>query len=174
MIEEATRALIKLFRTIEPNTVLGNAPLTELAQLPAIVLNGPVAVIKKPLTNDNNRITAYDRENYIAVDEVAPRWYDLNFSVAIACNSALELVKLMEECSRLSQRARVIEAVSEERKRIYSWSWRNLPSMYNVPDISEVCEGRGELVIHDVEAYSNIRETIPLIREFILDARSES
>ncbi len=173
MIVETTRALIRLFKTIEPNTILNAGNVVEIATLPAIVLNGPVAVEKKRLMRDPERITAIDIENNIAVREVPPRWYDLQFSVAFSCKSTLELIELMEECSRLAQRSNLLKAENDERTRMYSWAWRTLPSVYNVPNISEVCEGRGELVIHDVEAYSGIRENIPLIKVIDIDVNNE-
>ena len=170
MIVAATRSLIRLFKTIEQNTILSAGNIAELATLPAIVLNGPVAVEKKRLHRDPERITAYDYENNIAVSEVVPRWYDLQFGVAFSCKSTLELVEIMEKCSRLNQSAKVLKAEGEERTREYSWAWRNLPSVYNVPNISEVCEGRGDLVIYDVEVYSNIRETAPLVQNFSISS----
>lgn len=174
MITETVRELIKLFRTIEPNTVLSNGTLTELSQLPAIVLSGPIAVEKKRLMRDAERITAVDIDNDTAVREVPPRWYDLRFNVSFSCASMLELVQLMEECSRLVQREPLLTAVNDDRTRQYSWAWREFPSAYNVPDISEVSEGRGELVIFDVEAYSGIQEIVPLIKVIDVDINEDN
>ncbi len=42
MILETTTALVQLFKTIEPNTHLLAGSIVELANLPAIVLTGPV------------------------------------------------------------------------------------------------------------------------------------
>ena len=169
MITAATRALIKLFKIIEPNTILSAGSITEISELPAIVLSGPIAGEKRRMRREFEEITAYDRENNTATVERAPRWYDLSFNAAFSCKSTLELVKLMEECSRLNQREPVIEAIDEQdssRKRIYSWAWRNLPSVYNAPNLSEVCEGRGDLIIYDVEVYNGLYREVPLIQEF--------
>ena len=169
MITAATRALIKLFKIIEPNTILSAGSITEISELPAIVLSGPVATEKRRMRREFEEITAYDRENNTATVERAPRWYDLSFNAAFSCKSTLELVKLMEECSRLNQAHPVIEAIDEQddtRRRIYSWAWRNLPSVYNAPNLSEVCEGRGDLIIYDVEVYNGLYREVPLIQEF--------
>ena len=164
MILETTRALIKLFRTVEPNTHLSAGNIVELAELPAVVLSGPVAVEKKRLMRDPERITATDMEAHTVVKEVPPRWYDLQFSVVFSCKSTLELMGLMEKCSRLAQGCKLLRAEGEERTREYLWGWQRPPGVYNVPNISEVCEGRGDIVVYDVEVYSGIRETVPLIQ----------
>ncbi len=164
MIVETTRALVRLFRTVEPNTHLSAGGIVELAKLPAIVLSGPIATEKKRLMRDSERITAIDLESKVAVREVPPRWYDLRFSVAFSCKSTAELLELMEKLSRLGQGFKVLKAEGKERTREYLWSWQMLPSVYNEPNISEVCEGRGDLIIYDVEVYSGIRENVPLIR----------
>ena len=53
MIEETTRALIKLFREqIEENTVLSAGSIVEITTLPVIVLNGPTLTEKKRLMRD--------------------------------------------------------------------------------------------------------------------------
>ena len=174
MIVETTRALVKLFKTVELNTHMSVGSIVELAALPAIVLNGPVATEKKRLMRDPERIAAYDYENKAAVTEVPPRWYDL---VAFSCKSTLELVDLMERCSRLAQSAKLLkaepEAWEEGRTREYLWAWQRPPSVYNVPNISEVCEGRGDLIVYDVEVYSGIQETVPLIRSFELEVKAD-
>jgi len=165
VIVETTRALIRLFKTVEPNTHLSAGNIVELAKLPAIVISGPIATEKKRLMRDPERITVIDLENKVAVREVPPRWYDLRFSVALSCKSTLALVELMETCSRLAQGYKVLKAEGEERTREYLWSWQTPPSVYSEPNISEVCEARGDLIVHDVEVYSNIRENVPLITE---------
>ncbi len=176
MIVAATRALIKLFRKIEPNVILSAGNITELSELPAIILSGPVASEKRQMRRDGETIANYDYENQTAIVEKAPRWYDLSFNIAFSCKSSLELVKLMEECSRLVQAYPVIEAIDEEddtRRQFYKWSWRSLPSVYNVPNLSEVCEGRGDLIIHDVEVYSELYREEKLIQKFNLSTEIE-
>lgn len=163
MIAATTRSLVRLFKTIEPNTHLSAGSIVELAKLPAIVLSGPIATEKKRLMRDPERITVIDLESKIAVREIPPRWYDLRFSVAFSCKSTAALLELMEKFSRLEQGHKVLKAEDGGRTREYLWSWQTSPSVYNVPNISEVCEGRGDLVVYDVEVYSGIRENIPLI-----------
>ena len=170
MIVETTRALVRLFKTVEPNTHLSNGSIVELAELPAIVLSGPIATEKKRLMRDPERITAYDYENRIAVEEVPPRWYDLAFSVAFSVRrDPVALMELMEKFSRLAQSHKLLKAESAERTREYLWAWQRPPSVYTAPNISEVCEGRGDLIVYDVEVYSGIQETVPLIQSFKLD-----
>ncbi len=169
MIVETTRALKRLFVNVEPNTHINAGSIVELAELPAIVLSGPVATEKKRLMRDPERIAAYDQESLTAVKEVPPRRYDLTFSVAFSCKSTLALMELMEKCSRLAQSFKLLKAENEKRAREYLWAWRKFPSVYNVPNISAVCEGRGELVVYDVEVYSNIQEIVPMIQNFGLE-----
>ena len=170
MIVETTRALKRLFETVEPNIHVNAGSIVELAELPAIVLSGPIATEKKRLMRDPERIEACDRETMRVVKEVPPRWYDLSFSVAFSCKSTLSLIELMEKCSRLSQSHKLLRAESEERTREYLWAWQKPPSVYNVPNISQVCEGRGDLIIYDVEVYSGIREVETLIQNFELES----
>lgn len=174
MITETTRALIKLFKGLEPNTHLSAGSIVELAELPAIVLSGPVATEKKRLMRDPDRIVAYDYENGVAVKEIPPRWYDLTFNAAFSCKSTLELVELMERCSRLAQSHKLLTAEGEERTRQYLWAWQRPPSVYNVPNVSEVCEGRGDLIVYDVEVYSDIRETVPMITKVSLELKAKN
>ena len=86
----------------------------------------------------------------------------------------MALVELMERCSRLAQSHKLLTAEGAERTRQYLWAWRMPPSVYNVPNISEVCEGRGDLIVYDVEVYSGIQEIVPLIRDVKLDIRAKN
>jgi len=169
---ETTRALVRLFKSIEPNTHLSAGSIVELARLPAVVLSGPVAVEKKRLARDAERLTAIDMEEMEAAREVPPRWYDLQFDVALSCRSTLELVEMMERCSRLVQASPLLTAEGGGRVRRYVWAWRTPPGVRDAPDISQVAEGRGELAVFDVEAYSGLREISPLIR--VVDIGIES
>ena len=170
MIVETTRALVRLFKTVEPNTHLSAGSIVELAELPAIVLSGPIATEKKRLMRDPERITAYDYENKIAVEEVPPRWYDLVFNVAFSVRrDPVALMELMEKFSRLAQGHKLLKAENETRTREYLWAWQRPPGVYTAPNISEVCEGRGDVIIYDVEVYSGIQETVTLIQSFNFD-----
>ena len=74
MIVAATRALIKLFRKIEPNVILSAGNITELSELPAIILSGPVASEKRQMRRDGETIANFDYKNQTAIVEKAPRW----------------------------------------------------------------------------------------------------
>ncbi|MDR1021025.1 MAG: hypothetical protein LBL73_09730 [Synergistaceae bacterium] len=163
MILATARALMKALRDIEPNTQLSQGAITELASLPALVLTGPAVQEVTRLRRDAERITAKDIGGSVAVREVPPRWYDLRFNAAFAAKSNIGLMEIMERCSRLPQRKPLLRAEGEERTREYSWRWGAFPSAASNPNVSGVCEGRGEIVISDVEVYSDIRETVPLI-----------
>ena len=63
MIVPVTRELIKLFRRIEPNTVLSAGNITEISELPAIVLSGPVVNEKKRMRREHEEIT--DRKSVV-------------------------------------------------------------------------------------------------------------
>lgn len=166
MIEETTRSLIRLFRQhVEENTVLSAGSIVEMAKLPAIVLNGPMLTEKKRLMRDPERITAIDIEAGEAVREIPPRWYDLRFDVNISCESNLELVGLMEELSRLNQECPLLDAVNDIRERKYLWRWEKVPDVMTVPNISQVFQSQGRLIVFDVEIYSEIREVWPLIQK---------
>ena len=169
MILAATRALIQLFKSMEPNTHLSPGSIVELATLPAIILTGPVVheVFRKQ--RDAERITAIDEDSRIAVHEKPPRWYNMQFNVAFSCAASMDLLKFLEACSRLPQQYPVIKAEGEERTREYSWSWKTFPSAYPAPNVSEVIEGRGELMVYDVEVYSDMREIVPLVEVFDVD-----
>ena len=166
MIVETTRTLIKMLRSeICENVVLSAGNIVELSKLPAIILNGPALSEKKRLAHDSERIYAIDLENEIAVSEVPPRWYDLRFGVNISCESSLAMLDFIEKFSRLSQQKRLLKAVNELREREYLWEWRTLPGLDTDPNISQVFQGHGEIVIYDVEIYSGIQEIWPLIKK---------
>lgn len=172
MIVEAIRELVKCFRTIEQNTHLNTGGIVELARLPAIVLNGPSLAEKKRLARDAERLTAIDNDDLISAREVPPRWYDVRFDVNLAAGSVPELLGLLAGCARLPQSVPLLTAKTAERERRYSWGWITPPSYSGAPNISEVAEGRGALVIHDVEIYSGIREIVPLILSIEADINS--
>jgi hypothetical protein len=172
MILETTRALVQLFKEIEPNTHLSPGSIVELAKLPAIILSGPIAVEVTRRQRDGERITVVDVENGIAVRDKPPRWYNLQFSVAFSCNATIDLLQIMENCSRLPQAHPLLQAVGEERTREYSWAWKTFPAVQAVPNVSEVVEGHGELTIYDVEVYGDLRETVPLIRVIEIDVET--
>ena len=170
MIEEATRALIKLFREhVEENTVLSAGSIVEVAKLPVIVLNGPALTEKKRLMRDPERITVIDEEAGQAIREIPPRWYDLRFDVNISCESNLELVNLFEKLSRVNQAHMLLTAKNEERERQYVWSWEIPPQVSTNPNISQVSQGRAGIIVYDVEVYSGIREVWPLLEKVSID-----
>ena len=168
MIVETTRALIRMLReNVNNNVILSAGSILEISKLPVLVLSGPVLTEKKKLAHDGERLRAIDLENLEAVYEIPPRWYDLKFNVNVSCESNLELLEMIEAFSRLNQSKRVIQAVNDERERFYSWSWRVMEGADVSPNISQVYQGKGTITIYDVEIYSNIRETVPLIRKVI-------
>ena len=174
MITETVRELIKLFRAeIFENVVLSAGSIVEISQLPIIVLNGPVLNEKTRLMRDPDRIVAIDIENEKAIYEVPPRWYDLHFDVNISCKSSLELINLLEELSRLNQKKYLITAKNDLRERQYIWRWTSFASFDTNPNISQVFQGRGEIIIYDVEIYSGIQEVWPLIKQVNVDIEKD-
>ena len=169
MILETTRALIRLFKTVEPNTQLSAGSIVELAKLPAVILSGPILQEVKRKRRDGERLTVIDKESNTAIREVPPRWYDLQFNVAFSCESSIDFLKLVWNCSVLSQQYPLLQAVGEERTREYSWEWRVPPALQTVPNVSQIVEGRGEITVYDVEVYGNLRESVPLIRVVEID-----
>jgi hypothetical protein len=164
MILETTRALVQLFKGVEPNTHLSSGSIVELAKLPAIILIGPVVQEVARRQRDGERITVVDEDNGTAIRDKPPRWYNLQFDVTFSCTATMDLLRIMESCSRLPQKNPLLRATSAERARDYSWAWKTFPSVQTVPNVSEVVEGRGELTIYDVEVYSDLRDVVPLIR----------
>jgi hypothetical protein len=169
VILETTRTLVQLFKEVEPNTHLSPGSIVELAELPAIVLSGPIAQEVKRRQRDGERITVIDEENGEAVREKPPRWYNLQFIVMFSCTAVADILRIMESCSRLPQKHPLLRAADGERVREYSWAWRTFPAVQSFPNVSEVVEGRGELTVYDVEVYGDIRETVPLIRIVEID-----
>lgn len=170
MIEATTRALIRLFREhVEESTVLSAGSIVELSRLPAVVLDGPALSEKKRLNRDPERITAIDTEAGLAVREIPPRWFDLRFDVSISCESNLDLLMLFEKFSRVNQVHSLLNAISNERERQYLWRWAMPPHVSTAPNISQVFQGRAEIIIYDVEVYSEIQEIWPLIQKVSAD-----
>ena len=166
MILETTQALIKLLReNIEQNTTLSAGAITEISTLPAIVLTGPSLTEKKRLMRDPERITAIDYEAGVAAREIPPRWYDLRFDVSVACESNLGLLELIEKFSRLNQSHITLTAKNADRERVYTWAWNLMASSDVFPNVSQVFQCKGEIIVYDVEIYSNIREEYSLITE---------
>ena len=147
------------------NVVLSAGSIVEITKLPVVILNGPELKEKKQLARDPDRIVAIDIENEKAVYEVPPRWYDLHFDVNVSCKNNVELLSLIENFSRLSQRRRLLTAENEKRERKYTWGWHSIVSSAVNPNISQVYQGHGEIVIFDVEVYSDIQEIWPLIQK---------
>ena len=172
MIEGTVRELIKLFQDhVEENTVLSAGSIVEIAKLPVIVLNGPMVTETKRLMRDPERITVIDEESGKAVREVPPRWYDLRFDVDITCSSSLELIGLMEKCSRLNQAYPLLNAQEDGRERQYLWRWEKFPDAVTAPNISQVYQGRGGLIVYDVEICSGIREVWSLIEKIEIEVQ---
>ena len=170
MITEAVRALIRLLREkVHENVVLSAGSIVEIAKLPVIVLNGPTLTEKKRLMRDPERITVIDEEAGQAVREVPPRWYDLNFDVNVTCESNLELLELITKFSQLSQSNPLL--MTSKGKYLWAMS-RPLGSAVS-PNISQVYQGSGELIIYDVAIYSDIREVWPLIANINIERKVE-
>ena len=174
MLVETTRAIIRLLRDkISNNVALSAGSIVEISKLPVIVLTGPDLTEKKKLGHDGERLTATDLENLEAVYEIPPRWYDLKFNVNVTCESNLELLSMIEAFSRLNQSDRVICAKNDERERFYTWSWQDIAGASVIPNVSQVYQGRGIITVYDVEIYSDIRETVPLIRKVIAEIEQD-
>ena len=174
MITATTRALIRAFRTAEPNTHLAQRSIVELETLPAVILTGPLLQEVAKRQRDAERITSIDIEEGKAIREKPPRWYNMRFNVAFTAVSNIDLLAVMEKCSRLPQTTPLLRAEGAERVREYSWRWSAFPSINYAPNISEVCEARGELTVDDVEVYSDVRELVPLIVTVCLDLPHET
>ena len=174
MITETVRALIKLFREeIFDNVILSAGNIVEISKLPVLILNGPTLHEKKRLARDSERIVAIDLDESKAIYEVPPRWYDLHFDISISCKSNLELIELIEKLSRLNQKNKLITAKNKSRERQYTWEWHNMAGFATDPNISQVFQARGEIVIYDVEVYSGIQEVWPLIRKIKIDIEQD-
>ena len=185
MIVETTRELIRTFqelffemypeifgnlspeeqkKELAKRVVLSAGAITEISQLPVIVLNGPILREKKRLMRDPARITKIDDGK--AIREVPPRWYDLRFDVSLACESNLELLELIEKFSQLNQSHITISAKNDDRgERIYTWSWNLMAGSDVLPNGSQVFQGKGEIIVYDVEIYSDVINEVPLISE---------
>ena len=170
MIVETTRALIKMLRgSVNSEVVLSAGSIVEITKLPVLILNGPELTEKKKKMRDPEVMTSIDIESLQDVREMVPRLYDLRFAVNVTCESNLALLEMIEGLSRLNQAQKVIRAVNEDRVREFSWDWRVMAGSDVSPNISQVYQGKGSIVIYDVEVYSNIREYWPLIREIQVD-----
>ncbi len=167
MITATTRALIKLLRDyINENTVLSAGSIVEISKLPVIVLNGPVLRKKLRLNRPAEKITVIDSENNQAIKSKSPSWVDLIFNVNFTCESNIELLEMIADFINLSRNIPLIKA-ENERKREYTWNWRNMPSNAVSPNVSQVYQGNGEIIIYDVEIYNDLaqNEIYSLIEE---------
>ena len=92
----------------------------------------------------------------------------------ISCRSSIELLELIEKLSRLAQSEKLLTAKNEKRERQYLWAWQSMASFAVEPNISQVFQGKGEIIIYDVEIYSGIQsEEYQLIHETALEITTE-
>ncbi|WP_321822926.1 FtsZ/tubulin family protein [Pyramidobacter piscolens] len=175
MILESTRALLRLFKTVEPNTHLSPGGITELEAVPAIVLEGPEPIEAMDMRRAGYKIEVYDDDTETFVREPAPRFFDLRFTVSLSTDNVMELLRLLERCSQLAHNLPLLQAAQETtgREREYSWEWERFPTGSGAPNVSEVCEAVGTLKIRDVEVFSGERVTGPYITKVKTDIRAE-
>lgn len=175
MIQESTRALIRLFKTVEPNTHLSPNGITELESIPAIVLDGPQLTEAMDMRRAAYEITATDADENTFTREPSPRFYNLRFSVSLSAKDALSLLNLLEACSWLAQNSPVLTVTQNAtgRTREFSWEWEQFPSGSGTPNFSEVYEATGSARIRDVEVYSGMTETGKLITETFTETTVE-
>lgn len=176
MILETTRAFIRLFKTVEPNTHLSpSGGITELERVPAIVLDGPQPAEAMDMRRAAYSVTAADTGGNTFTREPSPRFYDLRFSVTLCADSAPALLNLLETCSRLAQNFPVLTVTQNGtgRTREYSWEWEQFPAGSGTPNFSEVYEATGSARIRDVEVYSGAAETGKLITETFTETTVE-
>lgn len=165
----------------DKKVILNFGSIVEISNLPVIILNGPMLNEKKRLMRDPDRIVYIDKENGIATYEVPPRWYDLHFDVNISCKSVFELLDFIEKFSRLNQSDYLLTVQCDEDRyengeranRQYVWRWRSMMSSAVSPNISQVYQGRGEIIIYDVEVYSNITEERQLISKVEIEINKD-
>lgn len=164
MIKECTSALKTLLESAEANTVMAQGNITELKSLPAIVIFGP-ALHEVRSMRSQALLRETDTDSGTYTKEKAPRWYNLQFEVRIAAVRYRELADRLEMLSRLVQTTPLIRVTQEVtgRERNYTWDWREFPSITSTPNISGVYEANGELIVYDVEVYSGVQTTGPLI-----------
>ena len=177
MILETTEALVKLLKTrVIENVKLSAWNITELSELPVIILTGPILAEKKRLMRDPEyRYVSQDLKNGIATYEMPARVYDLRFDVNISCSNVYALIELIEKMSRLNQAYILLHAVNYEKEivRDYSWEWRLMIGANNAPNISQVFQGHGQIIIHDVEIFSEITKEQALIRKVIASVNKQ-
>jgi hypothetical protein len=178
LLKETCERVLSLFRSIEPNTHQSQGDITQLRALPAIVLTGPKLEEDKRMRSQA-KLLATDKEASIYEKEKVPRWYHLVYEVIIAAETFRALMDRLEDLSRLAQSAPLItvEQESTGRVRQYDWDWRTFPSNAGKPNFSGVYEATGQMIVWDVEIYSGVVETGPLITsveiESIFDENSK-
>jgi hypothetical protein len=165
LLKETCEQVLTLFRSIEPNTNQSQGDITQLKGLPAIILTGPRLNEVKNMRSQA-KLVEIDKINMEYTKEKAPRWYDLVYDVLAATETFRELMDRLESLSRLAQSEPLltVEQDATGRVRQYSWEWGTFPGNSGRPNTSGVYEAVGQLIVRDIEIYSGVTETGPLIR----------
>jgi hypothetical protein len=155
---------------VEANTNQSQGDITQLKGLPAIVLTGPKLEEDKRMRSQA-KLVAIDKESLAYVKEKTPRWYHLIYEVMIATETFRELADRLEGLSRLAQSAPLITAEQESTGRVrqYGWDWSVFPSNAGRPNFHGVYEATGRMIVWDVEIYSGVVETGPLITSIVME-----
>ena len=174
MLKETCEQVLSLFRAVEPNTHQSQGDITQLKTLPAIILTGPKLEEDKRMRSQA-KLTAIDKKTLTYVKEKAPRWYHLVYEVMIASETFRELMDRLESLSRLAQSTPLLTVEQEGgtgRVRQYGWEWTASPGNAGRPNFSGVYEATGRMTVWDVEVYSGVVETGPLITSITMDFES--
>jgi hypothetical protein len=170
MLKETFEQVLSLFRSVEPNTNQSQGDILQLKTLPAIVLTGPRLEEDKRMRSQA-KLVAVDKESGTYEKEKTPRWYHLIYDVLIATETFRELADRLENLSRLAQSAPLITVEQENTGRVrkYGWDWATFPGNSGKPNFSGVYEATGRMIVWDVEIYSGVVETGPLITSIVMD-----
>jgi hypothetical protein len=170
LLKETCEQVLSLFRSVEPNTRQSQGNIAQLKTLPAIVLTGPRLEEDKRMRSQA-KLAAIDKDAGIYKKEKTPRWYHLLYDVTIAAEIFRELADRLESLSRLAQSVPLITVEQENTGRVrqYSWDWSTFPGNAGRPNFSGVYEATGRMTVWDVEIYSGVVETGPLITSIEAD-----
>jgi hypothetical protein len=170
LLKETCEQVLSLFHSVEPNTHQSQGDITQLKTLPAIVLTGPKLEEDKRMRSQA-KLVVIDKEAGKYGKEKAPRWYHLIYEALIATETFRELMDRLESLSRLAQSAPLITVEQENTGRVrqYSWDWSAFPGNAGRPNISGVYEAMGRMIVWDVEIYSGVMETGPLITSVAME-----
>lgn len=174
MIVETIRKVVETLRTVEPNTKFSPGdPFTELAKLPAVVIEGPQLIEVGTFDATKHWLFARDLDTKTFIKERGPKFFNVDFQVSVSSKKETELLALVKKLTMLPVAVPLLSVIKESRTEQYAWGWQQQFRGSGAANLCNVHEATAVLRVQMVAMLTDIQMTGKLIETFVFEYEQE-